>query len=373
MFTIMVLGAGGMGQGACHYLSLNDSVKEFFCYDASQDNLIKCERYLGTKGVIRRINAVDSKKLMRQMAKCDGIVNTLPYALLTEITRAAIAAGKSMVDLGGNDKVVLQQKAMRQLAERAGATIVPACGLAPGIISDLAFHLQKKYNADTIGMYCGGLPQEPQSELRHSIFFNVEGLYNEYAEPPLVIQQGQTKKTPPLLQLEDIIFNAPQFSGRLEAALTHGAFDTNLNLWKGSQSVFYATLRYPGHFEQVREMIKNLPREECVKQFQEKMPTGGKDIIVLRAIAGKKTGKTANEAIAEIIDFYDEETGLSAMQRCTAFPATETLLQILSSKQWPKSVVHHEPYINMKKMISALSRHNLRVKISAETNGEINT
>ncbi|MFH1193595.1 MAG: saccharopine dehydrogenase C-terminal domain-containing protein [bacterium] len=373
MFKIMVLGAGGMGQGACHYLSLHDLVEKFVCYDIFQDNLLKCEQYLGKKGAVQHLDAVDSKKLVRMMAECDGIVNTLPYARIPEITRAAIAAKKSMIDLGGNDEVVAKQKAMHQLAGQAGVTIVPACGLAPGIITDLGFHLQKRFNAEIIAMYCGGLPQEPRGELNHSIFFNVEGLYNEYAEPSLIIRNGRVKEAPPLCPLGDIVFNTPAFNGRLEVALTHGAFDANPNLWKGSQNVFYATLRYPGHFEKVREMIKNLPRGQCVGAFQQKMPTGGKDIIVLQVVAAKMTKKSRNAAIAEIIDFYDEETGLSAMQRCTAFPAAETLLQVLSSKRWPKGVVHHEPYVNMKKMITALSRHNLRVKISAETNGEINT
>jgi lysine 6-dehydrogenase len=370
MFKIMVLGAGGMGQGACHYLSLGDSVEKFVCYDVSQDNLLKCERYIGKKGAVRHMDVADGKKLARVMGECDGIVNTLPYARIIEITRAAIAAKKPMVDLGGNDAVVIAQKVMSKLATQAGITIIPACGLAPGIISDLAFHLQKEYNAETLAMYCGGLPQAPQGELNHGLFFNVEGLYNEYAEHPFVIHHGQAKKMPPLYPLEDIIFNTQRFNGRLEAALTHGAFDIDMDIWKRAESVFYATLRYSGHFGKVREMIKNLPRKECASQFQEKMPAGGKDMIILRVIASKTTSKTAIKAIAEIIDFYDEKTGLSAMQRCTAFPAAETLLQILSSKRWPKGVVHHEPYVNMKKMLTALAWHNLRIRISAEASGE---
>ena len=143
MYKIAVLGAGLQAQAVAHYLLHDPRCEEFVCYDISKDNLAKCEKFAGNKGQMRQLDVTDFDKLVRKLDECHGIVNTLPYALLAETTRAIIVAGKSAVDLGGNDEVVAKQKTLHGLAASAGATIAPACGLAPGLISDLAWSAKK--------------------------------------------------------------------------------------------------------------------------------------------------------------------------------------------------------------------------------------
>ena len=213
-------------------------------------------------------------------------------------------------------------------------------------------------------MYCGGLPQKPEGELRHALFFDAKGLYNECAELPKVIQDGVVATLPALRAECFKIFAYQQFSEILESALTHGAFSADPKLWENVQNISYATLRYLGHFRKIREMIAALPREECIRQMKAKMSLAGKDLVILRVEAIGTVGIFSKaEYDYELIDFYDEKTGLSAMQRCTAFPATETILQILTGN-WPKGVVYHEPHLNMTAMIDNLAKHNVNIRSS---------
>lgn len=345
---IAILGAGKMAQGVSYYLLDSAAVDEFVCYDNNKDNLLACEKYAGNKGRMVQLDVADFDKLVRKLDECHGIVNTLPYALLPETTRAAIIAGKSMVDLGGNDEVVAKQKAMHELAMAAKCTIAPACGLAPGIDSDLAFDAKNKLDAcHTVKMFCGGLPQIPEGELRHALFFNEDGLYNEYAEFPQVIKDGKIQTLHYLLPQEDVGFGLNIF----ESALTHGAFSPDLNLWRNVQNVRYATLRWRGHFSVVREMIRTIPREKCIKQLKEKLAPAKEDMIIMVVEAcGEFNGQRIKYHYS-FCDTFDRATGLSAMQRCTAFPAAETLLQILTNRNWPHGVVYHEPFVNIPQML----------------------
>lgn|GEM_PF-1895236 len=175
----------------------------------------------------------------------------------------------------------------------------------------------------------------------------------------------------PLERREDQIFNGDEFSTILESALTHGAFDADLDLWGDVGNIFYATLRYPGHFEKVRTMLKSFPREECVRQLKEKMGPSAEDVIVLRVkVSGKGSAGQAVFAY-ELVDFYDPAERLTAMQRCTAFPAAETLLQIIGAGNWPRGVIHHERYIDIDLLIANLARHGLKIKTSLTAKGAI--
>jgi len=361
---IAILGAGSVARAVALYLLNDKRVTSFTCFDQSKDNLLIIENYAGEKGKVRWLNATNFNRLVRKLCQFDGVINALPYALLAETTRACIIAGKSMVDLGGNTEVVNEQRGMHETALLSKATIVPACGLAPGVISDMAFEgMRMLTKTNNIEMFCGGLPQHPQGELMHGLFFNEEGLYNEYAEKPEIIKDGLKCEMPFLLPQTDVYFNTPRFKSKLESALTHGAFHPALDLWNKTKNVSYATLRYPGHFEKVREMIKNLDRAECVKQLKEKLGPAGDDLVALRVAAtGKLNEKTAIFE-TEFVDFCDEKIGLTAMQRCTGFPAAEVLLQVLTGA-WPNGVIYHEPFVNMDMMRQNLKNHGININFS---------
>src|SRR5689334_8698009 len=86
------------------------------------------------------VDVTDAAALQRALEGVRCTVGSTTYKHNAVLTRAAIAAGSHFCDLGGNVDVVQQQKAMSADAERAGVTVIPDCGLAPGLVNVLAYH-----------------------------------------------------------------------------------------------------------------------------------------------------------------------------------------------------------------------------------------
>jgi lysine 6-dehydrogenase len=80
----------------------------------------------------------------------DVALSTVPYTFNLEITKACLASGASLCDMGGHTGVVRQQLALDTAAKAAGISIVPDCGMEPGL------------NV-TMGAYAKDLVDEPRT------------------------------------------------------------------------------------------------------------------------------------------------------------------------------------------------------------------
>ncbi|MCG2693715.1 saccharopine dehydrogenase NADP-binding domain-containing protein [Candidatus Parcubacteria bacterium] len=367
MFNIAILGAGEQAQGVAHYLSNDPRVKKIVCYDNDDMRLYPIRKYLGNKGETFLLDASNSDALLRilQEGNFDGVFNALPYALLPITTETIIKAGLPGVDLGQATK---EQECLRKKAEKSGKPYARACGIAPGFISDLAYDAMRELDVcNSIGMYAGGLLQNPRGKIGHASFFSVPGLYYEYVMPPEIIMAGKRLFMAPLAKSYSQNFVLPDgHIVKTESALTGDAFEPTKELWGDTEYVYYATMRHKGfnHFAQVREAIKNKKEDECIDWLWRNLipKEGEKDMMLVRVCAiGAKNGvKTMIKY--EIIDFYDEVTKLSAMKRCTAFPATETLLQMLSApERWPAGFPYHEKHLDVATAKLNLLSHKLKV------------
>src|SRR5256884_7570776 len=59
-----------------------------------------------------------------------------PYTTL--FRSAAVELGVHCADLGGNTEIVFQQRELDAEAQRRGVSVIPDCGLAPGMVNILA-------------------------------------------------------------------------------------------------------------------------------------------------------------------------------------------------------------------------------------------
>jgi len=102
----------------------------------------------------------------------------------------------------------------------------------------------------------------------------------------------------------------------------------------------YKTLRYPGHariMEAIRELgllelkpvdvkgIKVVPRDLVVSAMGPRLTKpNAPDLVALRVFAdGKKAGKPKRIGW-EMVDYYDEDNGISAMERSTGYSLSIT-------------------------------------------------
>jgi lysine 6-dehydrogenase len=171
--------------------------------------------------------------------------------------------------------------------------------------------------------------------LEYRLFFSVSGLINEYIEDCRVIRNGEKRSVPGLSELETIQF--PEPFGDLEAFQTSGGASTLIDTLYGEvEELDYKTLRYPGHNREMRLLQalgwfdekplkvgeqKVIPREFSEALLQKKLSEVVPDVILMRiAASGTREGKPVT-IVEEMIEHADAETGLSAMARCTGFPA----------------------------------------------------
>jgi lysine 6-dehydrogenase len=332
----LILGAGLMARGALNdYLRQND-VEHVVVTDVSQDALDAIAVFAGNDERLetRRMDARDPAAVRDVMKDVDGAFCAIHYGFNVELTRAAIDTGTNLVDLGGNNDVVRAQLGLDEQARAAGVSIVPDCGLAPGMVALLvAWGLERFDWADAVHIRVGGLPLEPQEPLRYERLFSVEGLINEYVEPPLMLKDGKVVTGQALGDLEKLDLPAP--IGTLEAFNTSGGTSTLIDTYGDRVSTLdYKTLRYPGHAHAMRWLMQLdlfssdavdvdgqqvVPRHLTSNRIAANVPLCERDRSVVVVDFASADGSQRHRLLID--DHYDETAGLTSMMRMTAFPA----------------------------------------------------
>ena len=339
---MLVLGAGLQGSACAYDLLQNPSVTEVRLADQRVDRLPAfLQSYIG-KGRLTTIqlDVKDTKAVAAAMAGVQSVMCALPYYLNLPMTEAAIAAGAHFCDLGGNTEIVQQQQRLTASAEAKGVTVVPDCGLAPGMVNILAqLGIDRCDSVDSVRIFVGGLPQHPEGPLNYQIVYSIEGVLDYYTTLSWIIRDGKQLQMKALSEIEPIHFDAPV--GELEAFHTAGGLSTMAFRYQGKiPNMEYKTLRYPGHakiMEAIRELgllelepvqVKGttvVPREVAIAQMQPRLTKqNSPDLVALRVVVtGTKGGKPITHTF-ELVDRYDAAHGISAMMRTTGYSLSIT-------------------------------------------------
>jgi len=339
---MLVLGAGLQGSACAYDLLQNPAIIEVRLADQRVDRLPAfLQSYIG-KGRLTTIqlDVKDAKAVAAAMAGVQSVMCALPYYLNPPMTEAAIAAGAHFCDLGGNTEIVQQQQRLKASAEAKGVTVVPDCGLAPGMVNILAqLGIDRCDTVDSVRIFVGGLPQHPEGPLNYQIVYSIEGVLDYYTTLSWIIRDGKQLQMKALSEIEPIHFDAPV--GELEAFHTAGGLSTMAFRYQGKiPNMEYKTLRYPGHakiMEAIRELgllelepvqVKGttiVPREVAIAQMQPRLTKqNSPDLVALRVVVtGTKGGKPITHSF-ELVDRYDAAHGISAMMRTTGYSLSIT-------------------------------------------------
>ena len=256
----VVLGAGRQGLAIAFDLARHGEAEEITLVEADPRRLQKGRarlKRLAPKGVEivalgRKLQPARAAPLLRGH---DVAVSAMPYRFNPALARAAVRARVHFCDLGGNTALVKEALALDAEAKRAGVTLVPDCGLAPGLGNVLAsIAIGEVEGARHVQIRCGGLPTAPRPPLGYSLLFDIAGLTNEYTGEAVVLRGGKIRKVEAFTERED--FAGPRRLGALEAFATSGGSSTAPWTFRGELETYeYKTVRYRGHFEKVRAMI----------------------------------------------------------------------------------------------------------------------
>jgi len=377
---ILVLGAGRMGHGAVYDLVHNSPhVERVTVADFHLDKAEAVASAVGTSKIeARHIDTSDQAASLELMRGHDSVISCVNYWYNESLSRAAIEAKANFCDLGGNNYVVDEQLAMDAEAKAAGINIIPDCGLAPGMVSILAMHGAKHFDEiEEIHIRVGGLPQQPQPPLNYQLVFSVEGLINEYIEVARVIRDGRVTEVDSMTEIEPLDFEG---FPPLEAFQTSGGTSTLPDTFLGKiRELDYKTIRYAGHCEKFKTMIdlglsssddividyqKVTPRRVFGELLQKHLPADRPDYVLVRLdFVGKKKGETKHLRY-DIVDKLDETTGLSAMMRTTAFPASIIAQMMARGDVLLRGATPQEKAIDPDKFVAELERRNIKINIS---------
>lgn len=331
-----------MGRAAAWDLARQPGMGAVKLVDRDEDALSNAARELerlleGTGGGAARIETAradldDTASLPALMEGSNAVLSSADYRFNEALTGAAIEAGAHLCDLGGNLFVVERQLALSDAAEKRGITVIPDCGLAPGMAGLFAaWGVERMQAVDTVRLRVGGLPAHPKPPLGYKLVFSVRGLTNEYLEPAEVLRGGEIARVASLTEPEELEFPYP--FGKLEAFHTSGGSSTLPRTFAGKVGELdYKTIRYPGHLAvfagmQALGLLSEEPVDAVVPRvFTEKLleralTDDDTDVVLMRVTVGGMRDGERGRLVFELIDRYDAKTGHSAMARTTAYPA----------------------------------------------------
>lgn len=374
---VLVLGSGQMGHGAAFDLVRNDKVEQVIVADIDEGSANTLAKEMGPKAVAEKVDAKDKGQLESIFSKVDSVASCVSYKVNLLHTEVAIETGTHMCDLGGNLHIVKDQIALHDKAKDAGITVVPDCGLAPGMVSVLArAGIDYLDSVDSVHIRVGGLQQEPRPPLNYALIFSVEGLINEYVEPCMVLRDGKIAYEEPLVGFEQVEF--PEPFGALEAFNTSGGTSTLPMTYEGKVTdLDYKTIRYPGHGhkmwclmklglmdkeEQDFNGITIAPRTVFERLLERNLPETGKDVTLIRVQIEGWKGTESRVIEYELIDYFDDSTGLTSMMRTTAFPQAITAVMMADGTITEKGVLPPEKSIPPEPFIEALRERGIDIK-----------
>ena len=338
---MLVLGAGLPGSACAYDLLQNPDVREVRLADLHVDHLPEfLAPYSGERLIPTRLDVRDREATMALLREADAVMSALPYYFNFDVARMAVEAGTHYCDLGGNTDIVFQQKTLHRQAAAKGVTVVPDCGLAPGMVNILAQHgIDQLDQVERVRIYVGGLPQEPEPPLNYQIVYSLEGVLDYYTTLSWVLRNGKRTQVKALSEVEPVEFAPPL--GELEAFHTAGGLSTMAFRYEDEiPTMEYKTLRYPGHahiMEAIRELglldlnpvdvkgHKVVPRDLVVAAMAPRLTKPrSRDVVALRVtVEGQKDGERRRLGW-ELIDFYDAARGISAMMRTTGYSLSIT-------------------------------------------------
>jgi len=377
---MLVLGAGLQGSACAYDLLQDKEVTEVRLADLHVGHIPEfLAPYSGPRLIPTPLDVRDHDAVLGVMRQCDAVMSAIPYYFNYDLAKLAVDAGVHFCDLGGNTEIVFKQKELDADARRKNITIVPDCGLAPGMVNILAeYGIRQLDSVDSVKIYVGGLPQHPEPPLNYMLVYSLEGALDYYTTLSWVLRNGKRTHVKALSEREPVTFDSV---GTLEAFHTAGGLSTMAFRYEDKvPTMEYKTLRYPGHaalMEDIRAMglldltpvdvkgIKVVPRDAFIASVMPKLfKPKGRDLVALRVVvSGKKSGSAATKTF-ELVDRYDEAHDISAMMRTTGYSLSITGLMQARRQVGPPGVYTPDECIPAATYIAELRKRGVDIKES---------
>lgn len=338
MASYLILGRG-VGKAIAYHLAQQPDTERIAILDKDK-SVLKIGRLLVGKPCEFLISDIESLDLPSLFSKFDVIISAMPASQNLNLAKTAIEAGRGFCDLGGVVDITQRQiSQLNNLALKNGVSVIPDCGLMPGLGILMARKLVYELdNAKSIAIYVGGIPQKPRPPIYYQRVFNEHGLASIcYSNSP-VLEDGQIRHLPPFSGHEQIFVPelkkfSSKFDGWVEAFTTAGA---SIAPWTfkemGVENFLEKTIRWPGFVD----FVRNIPEARFIEKISPHIKTPvtseNPDLVWMKVDALGYSGRTFHKKSYSLLDLYDSETGLTAMERTTGFP-TAIIARMIANSQ----------------------------------------
>ena len=344
-----------MGATIALNLVKSKQVEQVTVYDVDRHRLSALMRGGRSSKLVAKVHDVRRRReTVESLKKVDVGIGALPHGLSEYAIHSAIDARVNFIDLIFGWR--FGQAEINAACKRRGITIIPACGLAPGLTNILAMKAAEMMDrVDEVHIKVGGIPEKPKPPLNYRIVFSFQAVLEEYLRKARIIKNRRIVDVPPLSGLEMVNFPAPV--GKCECFYTDG-LSTLIQTIRKVREMDEKTIRWPGHAQQIKTLIDcgllatkpvtyhNLsisPREFVSKALSEKLALGKeRDLTLLRVeVSGRKNGRRIRHRY-QMIDHYDNRRGITSMARTTAFPCSIAAEILASGRIRQKGLVPPE-------------------------------
>jgi len=373
---MLVLGAGLQGSACAYDLLQRPEVERVTLADLHPR---RAAAFLTKKKdkrlVTARLDAKSGPRLRKLMRGHDAVLNALPYYFNYPVAKAAVTMGLHCADLGGNTEIVQKQKTLHAAAQKKHVSVIPDCGLAPGMVNIIAAEgIRRVGDAERVKIFVGGLPQKPEPPLNYQIVYSLEGALDYYTTPSWVLREGRPVQVDALSELEAVEFPSPV--GTLEAFHTGGGISTMPWAYRGRvRTMEYKTLRYPGHvaiMHPIRELgllalepvkVKGagvVPRDAFIAAVSPRLTKpDGRDLVALRV---EVVGKSGRRAAWQLLDYFDDRAGISAMMRTTGYSLAITGVMQVDGRIRTSGVFTPDEAVPFQAYVEELKRRGVEIR-----------
>jgi saccharopine dehydrogenase-like NADP-dependent oxidoreductase len=386
---IAVLGGLGMqGKAALLDLARSDRVHEVVCADSSLKEWSRMESLCDVSKIRPiQLDASSRSELNSFLKKgFDAVIDLLPLPLMANAFEAALEARVSLVSTNYGKPI----RHLNEPARAAGVTLMPECGLDPGIDLIICGHAVRQFDQlQVLNSYCGGIPEKKActNPINYKISWNFDMLLRSQNRDSVFIQGGKKLEVPAAQQHETEMIHSITFPGlgELEAVPNGDAvFYTDLlGATPDIQEAGRYALRWPGWCafwrplkrlgllsdEPVSDVVGAMtPHQFMVKllepqlQYQE----GEKDVVAMyNFFSGVKNGRSKTVKTSLVIE-RDLKSGLFGMSLGVGFPASIVAQMIASGEIFKKGVLNPSLDVPYAPFMAALAKRGIVVTEKVE-------
>ena len=358
---VLVLGGCGIqGRAALYDLSRNPDVDQITCADIQPDR-IHSFHFLDTAKIQSiGLDANDPNALASKMDnKFDVVLDFLPPQYIRTVADAAIHRGVNLV----NTNYAYDILDLDSAAKEKGISIIPECGLDPGI-DLILYHYSLNFfeKVFKLNSYCGGIPEKAacNNPLKYKISWNMNAVLKSQIRDARLIADSEHVYIPAEDQHDNAFIHSIEFPelGTLEA-IPNGNAVYYVNLLKINNNLTETgrfTLRWPGWCsfwnplkklgflsdEPINGLSEKVSPLEMVAKLLEpqlQYEDSEKDLCVMvNNVEGVRNGKRQILTCSLLIE-RDLVTGLMAMSMGVAYPACIAAEMIVKGEITKKGVL----------------------------------